>query len=80
MKADSAIFVQPAAGHSIDTVVIGVKFVIAQFIADKEKDEDTARQANGKAEDIYGGLGFLPFEISECRFEVISQHDKPPID
>jgi hypothetical protein len=80
MKADGTIIIEPAASHSVDAVVIGVKFVIAQFIADEEEDEDTACEADSEAEDIYGGLGFLSFYISECGFKVISQHDKPPVD
>jgi hypothetical protein len=80
VEAHIAILVEPKACHSVDTVVIFVKFVIAQFITHEEKDQDTARQTDGKAKNIDGRLGFLSLEISESRFEIVSQHDKPPVD
>jgi hypothetical protein len=55
-----------------------MKTVIAQFIPNPEKNEDTNRHPQGKTKNIDEGVDFVPFNISPCDFKIIFDHARSP--
>jgi hypothetical protein len=47
VEADHTVLVEPFSSDSVNTIVIFVKLVIAQFVEDKEHDQNAAGHSYG---------------------------------
>jgi hypothetical protein len=61
------------AVHPVKAIV---KPIIAQFVIHPHSDERCARDPQCKAQDINEGKAFLAEKISNCDFNVVTEHMK----
>jgi hypothetical protein len=52
--------------------------VIAQFMANIDKDEETAGHTDSESGDVDKGISFMPLEISQGDFKIIFYHCGSP--
>ena len=62
-------------GYPVNIICIPVEPVIAQFKAYKFQDQQAGGHANGKADDVDGGIHFIIKEVSPCNLEIVLYHD-----
>ena len=60
--------------YTMDVVCLGVEAVVTQFGQDVEQDQDAAGHAQGQAENIDEGKGFLAFYGPVRDFEMVAEH------
>jgi hypothetical protein len=51
--------------HPVDAVSLTVEAVEAEFILDKEENQETTGNPDGQADDIEDGIQFIPGDIPE---------------
>src|ERR1700678_596718 len=61
-------------GNAVDTVFVMVECIETELIRDQGKDEEGGRHAEGKAEDIDGGVGLIAQEGAPGDLEIILYH------
>ena len=58
-------------GNPVEAVDIFVKEIERKFISDYHQDNQANAHANGKADDVNEGVGFLAKEVSDSKQKVI---------
>ena len=53
--------------------------VKAQLELNVQSDQDKRRQADGKTDDVQGGIHLALHDASECDQDVIFQHSSTPV-
>ena len=65
--------------NPVEVSRILVESVIAEFILDSEKNDETAGYTDGQAGDVDERIKFVFFEVSESDFCIVFDHLNTPI-
>ena len=53
--------------------------VMAYFVLDKKHYEDRTGHSDNQTSDVNEGKCFVPFDVSQCDFQIIMNHDSVPM-
>ena len=67
-------------GYPVNPVHILMISVVAQFVADIERDNQAAGHTDGEPGDVDQRIALMSQNVSDGGFNVVFEHHKPPID
>jgi hypothetical protein len=63
--------------YMVNVFIVGLKLIVTQFVLYYDKKYQAGRYSYGQAADINGSICLVPFNVSPCDADIVSDHKAP---